>query len=96
MKQAQGAMAVPPLKTVRPKEYSLTLEADGYLRAVVGGVSSSLMGKGGQVRTADVPVKLYAGDVKNGDGKINIIDISLAPINTVRQAFPAGSLRIST
>jgi hypothetical protein len=29
------------------------------------------------VGTAGTPVKLYAGDV-NGDGKINIVDISLA------------------
>jgi hypothetical protein len=63
-------------ETVRPGEYSLTLEADGYLKAVVEGVVVTF-GEENQVGTADVPVKLYAGDV-NGDGKINIVDISLA------------------
>lgn len=63
-------------EAVRPGEYSLTLEADGYLKAVVEGVVVTFDGEN-QVGTADVPVELYAGDV-NGDGNINIIDISLA------------------
>ena len=63
-------------EAVRPGEYSLSLEADGYLKAVVEGVVVTFDGEN-QVGTADVPVKLYVGDV-NGDGKINIIDISLA------------------
>ncbi|NLL20729.1 MAG: hypothetical protein GX263_03200 [Firmicutes bacterium] len=61
---------------VRPGEYSLILEADGYLKAAVGGVVVSF-DEENQVGTAGTPVKLYAGDV-NGDGKINIVDISLA------------------
>jgi hypothetical protein len=63
-------------EAVRPGEYSLTLEADGYLKAVVEGVVVTFDGEN-QVGTADVPVELYVGDV-NGDGNINIIDISLA------------------
>ena len=63
-------------EAVRLGEYSLALEADGYLKAVVEGVVVTFGGEN-QVGTADVPVKLYVGDV-NGDGKINIIDISLA------------------
>jgi len=63
-------------ETVRPGEYSLTLEAGGYLKAVVEGVVVTF-GEENQVGTAGTPVKLYAGDV-NGDGKINIVDISLA------------------